>query len=228
MPGFGWAFVATCAGVSRTLFWSPLMVVAVGWLVVSNPTSFRGGLGRSRRCRRPRSWVPERQSAPHRPEGAGARQRPSNGGGSPHCLSSQLLAQRTTPVITNTTPTGMPMTLSGLTPTSKTIPASRTMEALMDFKVKEGLLWTAVRRHGSYRRSWIRSEVDSCQRPCWALVPLHRLRCIQTQNRPRSPTGAKCARRKCGIAPKPGWAGISGNKGAVNGSEALSSRSRPG
>ena len=30
MPGFGWAFVATCAGVSRTLFWSPLMVVAVG------------------------------------------------------------------------------------------------------------------------------------------------------------------------------------------------------
>ena len=30
MPGFGWAFVATFAGVSRTLFWSPLMVVAVG------------------------------------------------------------------------------------------------------------------------------------------------------------------------------------------------------
>jgi hypothetical protein len=31
----------------------------------------------------------------------------------------------------------MPMTLSGLTPTSKTIPANRTMEALIDFKVKE-------------------------------------------------------------------------------------------
>jgi hypothetical protein len=27
MPGYGWAFVATCAGVPRTLFWSPLMVV---------------------------------------------------------------------------------------------------------------------------------------------------------------------------------------------------------
>jgi hypothetical protein len=30
IPGYGWAFVATCAGVPRTLFWSPLMVVAVG------------------------------------------------------------------------------------------------------------------------------------------------------------------------------------------------------
>ncbi len=30
MPGYGWAFVATCAGVPGTLFWSPLMVVAVG------------------------------------------------------------------------------------------------------------------------------------------------------------------------------------------------------
>ena len=105
------------------------------------------------------------------------------------------------------------MTLSGLTPTSKTTPANRTMEALMDFKVKEWLLWTAVRRHSRYRRSCIRSEVDSCQRPCWALVPLHRLRCTQTQNRPRSPTRAKCTRRKCGIAPKPGWAGTSEKRG---------------
>lgn len=38
------------------------------------------------------------------------------------------------------------MTLSGLTPTSKTIPARRTMEALMDFMVKRGFLRTAVRR----------------------------------------------------------------------------------
>lgn len=34
----------------------------------------------------------DRKPARHRPEAGGARQRPSNSGGSPHCLSSQLLS----------------------------------------------------------------------------------------------------------------------------------------